>query len=354
MRKTSPGTISSSPGPLQSGSLPPFQHPNDGARPLLGPAPAPGSPENTHDGRLVSCNSPRTTLYEPYREPTPTKTDNRGEKSHDPRPECVCSSSSAPYIGSLPDQFEVTMTHDPNNRPSSSPFKQAFREARVIALAAVAIAIVYNIFAATSIPWIREEHQTGTTPPLIIADSTESDTASPPVIINVDTAAPALGIDTSTVPAGMNQDSVKVKRDSVNQAKKMQAAQADSIRAAEEEMIFAKLATVSEIQTDVAKRLFDSKKRKVLFIDARPEDHFREGHIPGAMNVYAEQWQSQIPELVQISRDQVIVTYCGGGDECELSHDLAKNLKALGFKTVVVYMGGIKDWTAKKYPLVTQ
>lgn len=247
------------------------------------------------------------------------------------------------------------MTHDPNNRPSSSPFKQAFREARAIALAAVAIAIVYNVFAATSIPWIREAHQPGTAQPLIIADSTESDTASPPVPINIDTAAPPLGIDSSKVPAGINKDSLdKAKRDSVNLAKKMQAAQADSIRAAEEEMIFAKLATVSEIQTDVAKRLFDSKKRKVLFIDARPEDHFREGHIPGAMNVYAEQWQSQIPELVQIPRDQVIVTYCGGGDECELSHDLAKNLKALGFKTVVVYMGGIKDWTAKKYPLVTQ
>lgn len=249
------------------------------------------------------------------------------------------------------------MTHDPNNRPSSSPFKQAFREARVIALAAVAIAIVYNIFSSNAIDWVRAQHTVDSTgvftldsltgnPP---SESPPPDTAIPPAVLPADTAV---------APPGLTQhqlDSIRTAQaDSVKQAKKLAAAQADSIRAAEEEMIFAKLPTVSEIQTDVAKRLFDSKNRKVLFIDARPEDHFREGHIPGSMNVYAEQWQSQIPELVQISRDQVIVTYCGGGDECELSHDLAKNLKALGFKTVVVYMGGIKDWTAKKYPVATQ
>jgi rhodanese-related sulfurtransferase len=68
------------------------------------------------------------------------------------------------------------------------------------------------------------------------------------------------------------------------------------------------------------------------------------------MNVYAEQWQSAIPDLVKIPKDRPIVTYCGGGDECELSRDLAKSLRTFGFKSVVVYTGGIKDWTAKKYP----
>jgi len=171
----------------------------------------------------------------------------------------------------------------------------------------------------------------------------------------VDTTAEAMPVDTAVTEAltQVQRDSLeRFRRDSVRLAREEAKRLEDSARTAQFDAVVAKLVGVSEIQTDVAKFLFDSKK--ALFIDARPEDQYNSGHIRGARNVYAEQWQTKIPELVQIDRDQLIVTYCGGGDECELSHDLANNMKAaLGFKTVVVYKGGITDWKAKKYPIAT-
>lgn len=235
------------------------------------------------------------------------------------------------------------------------------REARAVIIVAFAIAIVYNVFSATSIPWIREsstsDSPAATLTDLGTGDTVAADTATPQLVDTVAVTVPPLDTAVTQGLSKAQLDSLeKVRKDSVKLARTEAARVADSINAARQggdfDALVAKLANVTEIQTDVAKRLFDSKK--VLFIDARPEDHFREGHITGAMNVYAEQWQPHIGDLVQIDRDKVIITYCGGGDECELSHDLAKNLKALGFKTVVVYKGGITDWKAKKYPVATE
>ncbi len=248
------------------------------------------------------------------------------------------------------------MTQTPDTKQTPGPFTKAFQEARAIIIVSFVIAITYNVFAATSIPWIREPLKSDRSDPLSLSDGT--DTLEVPTADTSVISAPLdtipIAADTAAQPGLSRQqlDSLaRVQSDSIKLAKAEAAARADSIRNAGDAALFERLATASEIETDVAKRLFDSKK--ALFIDARPEDHFREGHIRGAKNVYAEQWQTQIPELVQIPREQIIVTYCGGGDECELSHDLAKNLKALGFKTVVVYMGGIKAWTDKKYPIAT-
>lgn len=253
--------------------------------------------------------------------------------------------------------------HSHDNPKAHGPIRKAVRESRAVIIVAFAIAIVYNVFSATSVPWIRESSKSDA-PAATLTDLEPGtgDTVAPATETPhlVDTATVVVPPIDTAVAAGLTRaqlDSLeKVRKDSVKLARAEAVRVADSVNAAKQggdfDALVARLANVSEIQTDVAKRLFDSKK--VLFIDARPEDHFREGHITGAMNVYAEQWQPHIGDLVQIDRDKVIITYCGGGDECELSHDLARNLKALGFKTVVVYKGGITDWKAKKYPVATQ
>lgn len=239
-------------------------------------------------------------------------------------------------------------TPDPAQR---SVWRQAFDEARALLAVAFVIAIAYNLLAATRVPWIREARENDSTAILGLGD-----TASAPTVASAmpDTqavsAAPDTGrVDTAAAPAPTDTSAASARKDSIAEARKRAAATADSARNAELDAIIAKLPTVKEISTDVAKKLYDA--RIATFIDARPEDHYLSGHIKGAMNVYAEQWQTKIPELIKIDKSRIVVTYCGGGDECELSHDLADHMRELGFGTVVVYKGGIKEWTERKYPL---
>ena len=242
-----------------------------------------------------------------------------------------------------------------------SPLRKAFREARGIVLVSLAIALSYNIFAATRIPWLRESRPKSDTTAMSLppADtSTGSAIAGPDTAIPsgaqgaTDTAVAPAAIDTAGMAALSKQqrDSIaQFRRDSLRTAQQDARRVRDSIAQAQGAGFLEQVAGMKDINTEIAKRLFDMKA--AIFIDARPEDHYMEGHIAGAQNIYESEWQSHIPELVKISRDQLIVTYCGGGDECELSHDLAKDLQGIGFKKVVVYTGGIKDWTAKKYPV---
>lgn len=252
------------------------------------------------------------------------------------------------------------MTEHSSPSINRSPWRRAMREARAVALVSIVVAVTYNLFAVTSIPWLRE---------VKVKDSTAADPldsilgTSPALTDNPNIGAPidtAVTVDTATVPTdtaatGLTQrqlDSIaQWRKDSVKLARAESGRMRDSLAKAEAAALVEKLmaSDVVDINTDVAKKLFDARLAK--FIDARPEDQYNTEHISGAMNVYAEQWQSQIPEIIKLPRDQVLICYCGGGDECELSHDLAKSLKGIGFTKVFVYTGGITDWNAKKLPV---
>ncbi|MEO5929270.1 MAG: rhodanese-like domain-containing protein [Candidatus Kapaibacterium sp.] len=248
------------------------------------------------------------------------------------------------------------MTDDTTTKQQRTPLGIAWREARAIILISLGIMICYNIFAAPSIDifdpnavrlaWIY--HKRDTTTPII---DTFGPTVTPPPII-VDSikqvkTGPETPID--SVEKGISAAELKARKDSIEKARVEIKRIQDSARKAATIGLLDQVAGMKEITTDIAKKLFDMKG--AMFIDARPEDHYNEGHIDGAMNVYADQWQTSIPDLIKIPKDRLIVTYCGGGDACELSHELADHLREIGFKKVVVYMGGIKDWTAKNYPL---
>lgn len=86
-----------------------------------------------------------------------------------------------------------------------------------------------------------------------------------------------------------------------------------------------------------------TKDADVLFLDARKEHEFEEGHIPGAKNLNVMEFDKHVPDIIALPRDKRIVVYCGGG-LCELSHDLANNLIAFGFTRVFIYLGGYEDW----------
>jgi len=91
----------------------------------------------------------------------------------------------------------------------------------------------------------------------------------------------------------------------------------------------------------------------VIFIDARDEEHYRAGHIPGAYHFdrfHPENYLTNVVPACQAAQD--IVFYCNGG-ECDDSEHAAIMLRdSLGLpkEKVFVYGGGFTEWTNDGLP----
>lgn len=96
------------------------------------------------------------------------------------------------------------------------------------------------------------------------------------------------------------------------------------------------------IPLDAARQMFENKA--AMFLDARPQSQYDEGHIRGALNL---PWQDATSALAgitgQLEGHVSLITYCDG-ESCELSHDLALFLKDMGFKDVRVLANGWTVW----------
>ena len=79
----------------------------------------------------------------------------------------------------------------------------------------------------------------------------------------------------------------------------------------------------------------------VTLLDVRPEDEFRAGHLPGAVNIDLASLEERLSEL---PRDREIIAYCRG-PYCVLSFQAAKALRAHGFK-VRRFRDGLPEWRA--------
>jgi len=106
-----------------------------------------------------------------------------------------------------------------------------------------------------------------------------------------------------------------------------------------------------------AMRLFRDPRREqdgVIFIDARDDDHYRAGHIPGAYLFDRFQPQDYLTNVLQVCLTaQQIVFYCNGGD-CDDSEHAAIFLRdSIGIpkEKVFVYGGGINEWTTNGLPI---
>ena len=98
-----------------------------------------------------------------------------------------------------------------------------------------------------------------------------------------------------------------------------------------------------------AKEIFDNGN--VLFVDARSQDNYEDGHLPGAVSLPVGQFDEQIESFLnQHSTDARIVTYCSGRT-CEDSHNLAQFLSDVGYTHVRVFIDGFPGWEAEGYPV---
>ena len=99
------------------------------------------------------------------------------------------------------------------------------------------------------------------------------------------------------------------------------------------------------ISLDKAKDFFENG---VLFIDARDEVYYNDGHIKNAMkNVFLMELIFNIEE--KQTKEDPIVVYCGDPG-CGDSEDLAYDLQNEGFKKLFVFKGGWLEWSAANYP----
>lgn len=91
------------------------------------------------------------------------------------------------------------------------------------------------------------------------------------------------------------------------------------------------------------------KKGLVTVLDVRPEDEFRQGHLPGAVNVPLSKLKRWLG-----TRDKrtEIVAYCRG-PYCILSFEAVAQLRASGF-TAHRLEDGFPEWKAAGLPIESQ
>jgi rhodanese-related sulfurtransferase len=105
-----------------------------------------------------------------------------------------------------------------------------------------------------------------------------------------------------------------------------------------------------------ATQLFHDPRRRenlVVFVDARDEQRYREGHIPGAYEFDPYRPEKYFAAVLPVCQAaEQIVVYCNGGD-CDDSETAAILLRDVGIanRKLAVYTGGITEWTANRLPV---
>ena len=88
-----------------------------------------------------------------------------------------------------------------------------------------------------------------------------------------------------------------------------------------------------------------------LFIDARDQASYGDGHIEGAVNLPFTELETHMEGVVgHLPFDAPIITYCDGED-CSLSTDCAMELTMMGFTAVRTLYNGWSRWREAGYPV---
>lgn len=201
------------------------------------------------------------------------------------------------------------------------------REAGLIILFALGLAVCYNAMSPKRLEWIKPVY---TAAPVndeaidkLIATSSPSTTVPSTSVPSTSTSSPALATTNEQRPRGTDTPTTSKVPPPVAEA----PGAAKSLSLAQ----FKKL----------------MGKQNVVLIDARLQEKYDQGHIGDAMNIYGSEVEQHIPELLAVPQDKVIIIYCDGG-HCELSHRVAEVFTRFGYPNVFVFLGGWAEWSAQK------
>jgi rhodanese-related sulfurtransferase len=115
---------------------------------------------------------------------------------------------------------------------------------------------------------------------------------------------------------------------------------------------------LQELQRSQAEILFHDPRDqdgRIVFVDARDEDHYQQGHIPGAYELDPYHPEKELGTVLPVCQAaEEVVVYCTGG-ECEDSDTAAILLRDGGVpgRKLFVYGGGFTEWAAAHLPVET-
>ena len=92
------------------------------------------------------------------------------------------------------------------------------------------------------------------------------------------------------------------------------------------------------ITAEEAKQIMDTEEGYII-LDARTQEEYDEGHIPGAIVISHEEIAEKAEEVLT-DKDQLILVYCRSGRRSKLA---AEALVELGYTNIKEF-GGIIDW----------
>lgn len=91
-----------------------------------------------------------------------------------------------------------------------------------------------------------------------------------------------------------------------------------------------------------------------VFVDARSPEAYRQGHIPGAVNLPDRQFDDFFGAFFEeVDPERVLITYCAG-EHCPLSASLAEKLREAGYDKAFVLEDGWGKWKRRDLPVETE
>lgn len=103
------------------------------------------------------------------------------------------------------------------------------------------------------------------------------------------------------------------------------------------------------IEHEALKRAIDGDE--VTVVETLRDEHFAQGHLPGAIHIHYEAVAERAPDLLP-DKDAAIVTYCSN-TACRNSELAADELESMGYTNVRRYTAGKEDWESAGLPLET-
>ncbi len=85
--------------------------------------------------------------------------------------------------------------------------------------------------------------------------------------------------------------------------------------------------------------------KDIKLIDVRLPSEYEEGHIPGAINIPYQDIKEELPNRVDIKKEDFIVLYCKTGERAAIACEIITNMNYSNVKNLT---GGISAWKYEK------
>lgn len=209
--------------------------------------------------------------------------------------------------------------------------KKLFIEILVIVVLSSLVGLVYNFFSSKPLPLIRTEDKIKT-----VSDS-HIDSLLGGNDQNKATSQLPAATENKVTPTESNDK--PVSDIPINPKVKDTAASKEKNQVGKKEFN-----TVTYKQ--ILGKLNDDR---VLIIDARTPEDYKESHIGNAINInpHDENQDLYFRTITTLPMDKLIIVYCSGGT-CDASHKVVEDLLSFGYKKVLLYEGGWTDWAKNK------